>query len=497
MIGPVVIHLIESTLFAAIAAVLLLVFRVRQPGVRHAAWLLVAVKFALPASIFMSLGTGMRALAPQPIPTAWYGGAALLAHVSTMPVRAHVSNASIAPMETALLFIWLTGAIFAIGVWLRRLDRPLQTVPAPAAEAVILHRLRTQAGIRRDVTLRHSRNLIAPGLTGILTPVICVPKALADELEPAEFESVLLHELAHVRRWDNLCSAAVHAIACVFWFYPPLWWIERKIAFEAERACDDLVVRWGAPRESYADAILKVCRLHIAAPLAGVSGIGSNLSSRMEWILSGRIGQRGGFFSGVAIALLLAAMTVAPVAVGFIARPALALQSAPPVSATVPQNLATAAPDKKPEPEPRASQRRSAKPIATATSTAAQDQKPPEVRCAYMSVWYPEGTVGRMGSDRMCVAAADGSPWWAAVETAGRPQVGEIVDLWAVKNEPEGLPVCTVRESKSTTECSCQSGPVALGEVVTSARGESLVCGKRSTRKVAEWQPASQGKDYQ
>jgi hypothetical protein len=282
----------------------------------------------------------------------------------------------------------------------------------------------------------------------------------------------------------------------VFWFYPPVWWIERKIAFETERACDDLVVRWGAPRESYADAILKVCRLQIAAPLAGLSGIGSNLSERVEWILSGAIGQRGGFSGGFSIAVLAAAMTVAPVAVGFIARPAPALQSALPITASVPQNLATAAPDQKPEPAPRASQWRNAKPIAP-TNAAAQDQKPPEVRCAYMSVWYPEGTVGRMGSDRMCVAAADGSPWWAPVETAGRPQVGEIVDLWAVRQEPVGLPVCTVRESKSATECSCESGPVALGEVVTSARGERLVCDKRSTRKVAEWQPASQEKDYQ
>jgi beta-lactamase regulating signal transducer with metallopeptidase domain len=494
MIGPAVTQLIESTVFTALTAILLLAFRVRKPGVRHAAWLLAAIKFALPASIFMSLGTGMRALAPQPIPIAWSGSAALFATVAAMPVPAPVSNA---PMETALLCIWLVGAIFAMCVWLRRLGQRSQTVPAPTAEAAILHRLRIQAGVRRNVSLRHSLGLSAPGLTGIFTPAICIPLTLANELEPAEFESVLLHELAHVRRWDNLCGAAVHAIACVFWIYPPIWWIERKIAFEAERACDDLVVRWGAPRESYADAILKVCRLHIAAPLPGVSGIGSNLSERMEWILSGRIGQHGGFFGGVAIALLAAAMTVAPVAVGFIAKPALALPSAPPVSASVPQNLAPAAADKTPEPTPRTSQRRNAKPIATATATAAQDPKPPEVRCAYMSVWYPEGTVGRMGSDRMCVAAEDGSPWWAPVETGGRPQVGEIVDLWAVRNEPEGLPVCTVRESKSTTECSCQSGPVALGEVVTSARGESLVCGKRSTRKVAEWQPASQGKDYQ
>jgi len=494
MIGAAVAHLGESTVFAALTAILLLAFRIRKPRVRHAAWLLVAIKFMLPASIFMSLGTGMRALAPQPIPIAWPGPTSLLAGVSTMPSPASVSNP---PMETAFLCIWLAGAIFAIGVWLHRLRQPFRTVPAPQAEVTILHRLRTQAGVRRSVSLRHSQDLIAPGLTGIFTPVICISEALQGELEPAEFESVLLHELAHVRRWDNLCSAVVHALACLCWFYPLLWWIERKIAFEAERACDDLVLRWGAPPESYADAILKVCRLQIAAPLAGVSGIGSRLSERVEWILSERTGKRGGLAGGVSIATLVVAMTVAPFVVGFLARPMLAVESAPQVTASVPQTRATVAADPTPQPATRTAQRRKPKPVATTTNMAAQDQKPPEVRCAYMSVWYPEGTVGRMGSDRMCVAAADGSPWWAPIETAGRPRVGEIVDLWAVRREPGGLPVCTVRESKSDTECSCKSGPVALGEVVTSVRGERLVCDKRSTRKVAEWQPFIPGKDKQ
>jgi beta-lactamase regulating signal transducer with metallopeptidase domain len=499
MIGPAVTHLVESTVFATLAALLLRALRVRKPSVRHAAWLLAAIKFALPAFLFTGLGGNIRALMPQPIPIAWSGSAVLLAHVSTLPAAATVVilSSEKPPLEAALLSLWLAGAIFATGVWLRRWSgRPFQTVSAPAAEAAILHRLRILAGVRRAVTLRHFTDLTAPGLTGIRKPVICIPETLASELEPAEFESVLLHELAHVRRWDNLGSAVVHAIACVFWFYPPTWWIERKIALEAERACDQLVVGWGAPGESYAAGILKVCRLQIAAPLAGVSGIGSNLSERIEWIMSKRIGQPGGFLGSVAIAILAAAMTVAPFTVGFIARPMLAVRSEP-----VLQSPASIAPEPAPRPAVsalRTPQKRKARPFAMAARVTQLDPKPPQVWCAYMSVFYPEGTVGHMGrSDRMCIGDANGDPMWVIAETAGRPRAGEIVDLWAVRQEPAGLPLCKVKGSASASECACESGPVPLGVVVPSDRGDRLVCDKWSTRNSAGWRPAIQGKDYQ
>ncbi len=490
MIGPAVTHLVESTVFAALTALLLLALRVRKPSVRHAAWLLVAIKFALPAFLFTGLGGSVHALMPQSIPITWSGPASLPAHVSIMPAT---TPAVKPPVEAALLCLWLAGAIFAIGVWLRRWSgRPLETVSAPAAEAAILRRLRILAGVRRAVALRHSTDLIAPGLRGICKPAICIPETLATELEPPEFESVLLHELAHVRRWDNLGSAVVHAIACAFWFYPLLWWIERRIAIEAERACDQLVVGWGAPGESYAAGILKVCRLQIAAPLAGVSGIGSNLSERIEWIMSKRIGQPGGFLGSVAIAILSAARTVAPFTVGFLARPMLAVRSEP-----VSQTLASIAPPPAVSVAPPP-QKRKASPLAITANMTKPDPKPPQTWCALAGVFYAEGTVVYMGrSDRMCIADANGDPMWVIAETAGRPRVGEIVDPWAVKYAPAGLPLCKVRASTSATACACDAGPISLGVVVPDDRGNRLVCDKWPARKTAEWRPAIQGKDYQ
>ena len=164
--------------------------------------------------------------------------------------------------------------------------RTLSGAAAPAAEAAILERLRRTGGVRACVALRHSVEQVAPGLVGIRNPVISIPENLASELEPAEFESVLMHELAHVRRHDNFWSGLVHVVACLFWFHPLVWWMERRIAAESERACDDLVMQWGAPPDRYAAAILKVCRLQITVPVAGLSGIGSGLAGNTALTLT-------------------------------------------------------------------------------------------------------------------------------------------------------------------------------------------------------------------
>ena len=67
-----------------------------------------------------------------------------------------------------------------------------------------------------------------PAVAGILRPVLLLPRGFSARLGEAEFESVLMHELAHVRRRDNLTGAAVRLAACLFWFHPLIWWLERK-----------------------------------------------------------------------------------------------------------------------------------------------------------------------------------------------------------------------------------------------------------------------------
>jgi hypothetical protein len=138
----------------------------------------------------------------------------------------------------------------------------------------------------------------------------------------------LLHELAHVRRWDNLSSSFVHVLVCLFWFHPLLWWIERRMVFERERACDEIAVQSGAAPETYVSGILKVCRFQLAEAIAGAAGIkGPGFKRRMELIMSYPIRNSLPHAPRALLGALAAVMTVAPFIGGFLQQSALRAQT--------------------------------------------------------------------------------------------------------------------------------------------------------------------------
>lgn len=448
MTGPFVAHLLQSTACALLAAALMLILRVRRPAIRHALWMLAILKFALPAVALGDLGRLARSLFPAPASIAWPRPLMPLAQVAAVSA---VAAARRTPWDAILLAIWVAGFLLAVGVWIRRLhNHRLPSLPASAAEVELLQRLRRRAGIRQAVALRHSAQPLAPGVAGYWKPSILIHRDLVSELEAGEFESVLLHELAHVKRGDNLWSAAAHALACLFWFYPPIWWLERRALAESEQACDEWVVRWGAPPDRYAAAILKVCRSQIEVSLAGVSGIGSGLSGRIEWILAQTGASRSSAFLRCVPVVFAGVLAMLPIAAGFLIRPA----------------------------------------------AHAQTPATP-VRCWYR-IPYPEGTVIHAEGtpyDQMCVVDKNGRPQWIDAAKANRARVGEVV--YVARPDPQSL-VCEPSASTSATECTCSNGKSSsLGAVLYDPQGHRIRCDKWFTRRTAEWRPFVPGKDSQ
>src|SRR4029450_9954783 len=81
-------------------------------------------------------------------------------------------------------------------------------------------------------------------------------------------------------------------VAAIFWSHPLVWWIERRMIDERERACDEAVIRAGKRPADYAEGILAVCRWSLESPVMFVSGVsGSDLRIRIETILTNRLGR--------------------------------------------------------------------------------------------------------------------------------------------------------------------------------------------------------------
>ena len=158
-----------------------------------------------------------------------------------------------------------------------------------------------------------------PGIVGILRPTLLLPKGLRERLTPAQFGAVVTHELCHVQRRDNLAAALHMVVETIFWFHPLVWWIERRLVEERERACDEEVLRQGGEPEAYAEGILSVCKFYKESALVCVSGVaGADLKKRIEDIMGNRVTHKLSF---VRMALLVVAGIAAvggPIAIGVV-----------------------------------------------------------------------------------------------------------------------------------------------------------------------------------
>ena len=296
-------HLWQSTLFAAIAGLLTLVFRNNRAQVRNGLWLAASMKFLIPFAALVAFGNhfGWRQAAPlaqNPAPfvvdmdTVSQPFSRLAA--GTPPALASHSLASAVPI---LLFaIWLCGCAAILLTWWiswRRIAVAIREASPvrQGAELNALRRLEAVAGITRPVALVLSNASLEPGVFGIVRPVLLWPRSIAGRLTSAHVEVILAHELSHVRRRDNLAAAIHMLVETIFWFHPLVWWLGARMVDERERACDEDVLRLGGEPQVYAESVLKVCEFYLESPLACIAGVtGSNLKKRMERIMSNRVG---------------------------------------------------------------------------------------------------------------------------------------------------------------------------------------------------------------
>ena len=129
---------------------------------------------------------------------------------------------------------------------------------APEQWVQLVERWAGQLAIRRRVRLLESRLVQAPMVVGHLKPVIFIPLGLINHLPPDEIESVLLHELAHIRRHDYLVNLMQQLSECVFFFNPGLLWVSSLLREERENCCDDIAIAQTGDRVRLVRALVRI-----------------------------------------------------------------------------------------------------------------------------------------------------------------------------------------------------------------------------------------------
>jgi beta-lactamase regulating signal transducer with metallopeptidase domain/peroxiredoxin/protocatechuate 3,4-dioxygenase beta subunit len=192
---------------------------------------------------------------------------------------------------------WVVGAwcggvmLFGVrnlgGWWALRRLRRSATREVDEETSALGQRLARRLGLNRAVKLLESALVDSPLVVGAIKPVILFPASLLSGLSPSQLESILAHELAHVRRHDYLVNLIQCVVETMLFYHPAVWWVSRRIRIERENCCDDAALRVTKDRASYAGALAAVAEAAAARvlPTLAPAATGGTLLSRVRRIL--------------------------------------------------------------------------------------------------------------------------------------------------------------------------------------------------------------------
>lgn len=195
-----------------------------------------------------------------------------------------------------LLTAWLGGSTIWLGLACSRIVRFARLLrhasPAPRELQDHAHELACRIGLRRAPGVWLVPGSVSPLVWALgCRPKLLLPLRLWKELDDRQRDTLLLHELAHLRRRDHWVRIFELLVTALYWWHPVVWWARHAIR-EAEELCCDAWVVWALPAsaKAYATALLQTMhflsdtRSHIPVAASGV-GHFSGLKRRLTMIM--------------------------------------------------------------------------------------------------------------------------------------------------------------------------------------------------------------------
>ena len=191
------------------------------------------------------------------------------------PIETGLSSPTPPPIQPTAWRRWIAG-LYASGVafmsirlgrsWWRgyrrrRGSRPINVGTDPDGPVwlrqwrQLLRPLRWRTAPRLLVTAEEA----VPQVVGVLRPVVLVPLAMMSQLAPEQVQTVLAHELAHIKRGDGWVVWVQRIGESVLFFHPGFWWLSRRLTMFREQCCDrSVIATTGVSPGDYAHLLLRI-----------------------------------------------------------------------------------------------------------------------------------------------------------------------------------------------------------------------------------------------
>jgi beta-lactamase regulating signal transducer with metallopeptidase domain len=228
---------VEGIVIALLASMLLWLAACRNSSTRFVVWLSSLLTIAaLSLAAFTGIGNGSIVSVPAhlTLPASWM--------IYFLAAWAVIASLGI----TRIL----------VGAWrvhsLRRHCAELRDIDPEIARSL------NEFNSLRRVRLYVSDELRVPSAIGYFRPAVLIPRWAMTDLSPAELHPIVLHELGHLRRWDDWTNLAQKVLRAVLFFHPAVWWLDSQLSLEREIACDDLVLAKTSDARGYAECLVSV-----------------------------------------------------------------------------------------------------------------------------------------------------------------------------------------------------------------------------------------------
>ena len=194
--------------------------------------------------------------------------------------------------------IWIAGAVTTLGVSIARIRRfqllLREARPADDDTQEWVDELAASLGVERSPSVWWITGKLSPMIWSLgWRPRLILPTELWKGLDKHQRDTLIIHELAHLRRGDHHLRFFELLVTSLFWWHPVLWWARQALRDVEEQCCDAWVV-WALPdaARSYAETLLETLdflnQSNLAEPLLA-SGFGKvqHLRKRLTMIMSG------------------------------------------------------------------------------------------------------------------------------------------------------------------------------------------------------------------
>jgi beta-lactamase regulating signal transducer with metallopeptidase domain/WD40 repeat protein len=194
------------------------------------------------------------------------------------------------PWLAWIVTVWGLGVVLCsarplLGWHTLRSLRRVGTSPVSVEVQAALTHVSKRIGLRHAVQVLQSTLAQVPIVVGYFRPVILLPISLVTNLPAAQLETILAHELVHVRRHDFVVNLLQTLVETLFFYHPAVWWLSHRIRVEREHCCDDQVVKLLGNRVEYGRALVAIEQLRGGSSVLALSAADGSLLSRVRRIV--------------------------------------------------------------------------------------------------------------------------------------------------------------------------------------------------------------------